>query len=178
MPDHEIVACFAACFGLTCNTVLQGGGDEPVYLPPHAGRSATIIYRLDYSASALHEVAHWSIAGPRRRAQKDFGYPYLAPPRDAVQQALFCALETKTQALEAIFAAAAGVEFTVSTDDLDAHQATAEEQRAAFVRKIGQVIPEMQVWVDTSRDARARVFIDALRRRALKRERRGLTEPD
>jgi elongation factor P hydroxylase len=177
MPDHEIVACFAACLGGGYNTVLQGGGDEPLYLPARGGGPATIIYRHDYAASALHEVAHWCIAGPHRRTLKDFGYAYIAPPRGAAAQARFCALETKTQALEAIFAAAAGVEFTVSTDDLDADPAEAEFQRGEFMRDVMQIIPRTQMWVDTSHDGRARAFVEALRCHARQRAHRCNIEP-
>ena len=59
---------FNDCFAHSCNTRLCGGADEPLYQPAAtpAGFHA-LYYRGDYFASALHEVAHWCIAGAQRR---------------------------------------------------------------------------------------------------------------
>jgi len=116
----DLVRVFDRCFLATYNTCLVGGGEEPVYLPadtdhPHH----RIIFRDDYFASALHEVAHWSIAGPERRLKVDFGYWYNPDGRTAEQQRRFFAVEVKPQALEWLFAKACGYPFRVSTDNIN-----------------------------------------------------------
>jgi elongation factor P hydroxylase len=110
-------------------TVLCGGGDEPLYSPGDVVQPARILYRRDYPASALHEVAHWSIAGHARRRLPDYGYWYLPGPRSAGERAAFFAAEVEAQALEAVFAARCGVRFVVSADDFAA--APAEIERFA-----------------------------------------------
>lgn len=96
-------------------TVLEGGADEPVYLP---GNPHRICYTRDYFRSALHEIAHWCVAGPARRLQEDYGYWYAPDGRDAAQQAEFLAVEVLPQAYEALFSAACGHDFRVSLDNL------------------------------------------------------------
>jgi len=110
---------FEQAFFSSYQTVLKGGAEEPLYQPsekksvPH-----TIYYREDYLASALHEVAHWCLAGEVRRQQLDFGYWYQPDGRTAEEQRLFEKVEVKPQALEWIFSQAAGVSFQVSADNL------------------------------------------------------------
>jgi hypothetical protein len=65
----------------------------------------------------LHELAHWCVASPRRRRLVDYGYAYIAPPRDASAQQRFFASEERNQAVESLFAAAAEFPFRVSCDD-------------------------------------------------------------
>lgn len=80
--------------------------------------SAKIFYRQDYLASALHEVAHWCIAGKARRAAEDFGYWYNPDGRSAAQQNKFELAEVKPQALEWMFSVACRKPFQVSADNL------------------------------------------------------------
>ena len=68
---------------------------------------------------ALHEVAHWCVAGPRRRCLDDYGYWYAPDGRDAAAQAEFLRVEVRPQALEALFCAACNHPFRVSLDNLD-----------------------------------------------------------
>jgi elongation factor P hydroxylase len=110
---------FAECFAAQLDTVLQGGAEEPVYLPAQHGSPARIIYTRDYFRSALHEIAHWCVAGPARRRLPDFGYWYAADGRNAEQQAAFQQVEVRPQALELLFCAAAGHPFRVSLDNLN-----------------------------------------------------------
>lgn len=111
---------FARCFADHWRTRLVGGADEPLYQPARSpGEHCLLHYRADYFASALHEVAHWCIAGQRRRALPDFGYWYAADGRNAQQQQAFEAVEFKPQALEWWFSKACGYPFQVSTDNLD-----------------------------------------------------------
>jgi elongation factor P hydroxylase len=78
-----------------------------------------IFFTRDYFASALHEVAHWCIAGEQRRMQVDYAYWYAPDGRDAKQQASFEQAEIKPQALEWAFSLACNKSFKVSNDNLD-----------------------------------------------------------
>jgi elongation factor P hydroxylase len=125
MLAAHIIGIFNQQFEIPSQTVLVGGGEEPLYLPatylPATSLPATpsqIIFRADYAASALHEVAHWCLAGARRRLLPDYGYWYEAE-RDAQQQARFEQVEGRPQALEWIFSEAAGMPFKVSCDNFD-----------------------------------------------------------
>ncbi len=117
MRDDEIARRFNAAFSRSHGTVLIGGALEPRYLPARGHRPAVIRYTRDYAQSALHELAHWCLAGPRRRTRVDYGYWYLPPPRTPLQQRQFEAVETPVQGLELIMAAATGVRFHVSADN-------------------------------------------------------------
>ena len=109
---------FHDCFLAVFNTRLCGGAAEPLYRPSHAGEPAKIYYREDFPASALHEAAHWCIAGPRRRGLEDYGYWYVPEGRNARQQAAFERVEVRPQALEWHFSLAAGLNFRISIDNL------------------------------------------------------------
>lgn len=77
-----------------------------------------VIFTHDYFASALHEVAHWCIAGESRRAQPDYGYWYAPDGRSETQQRAFEQVEVYPQALEWIFAEACACQFRISVDNL------------------------------------------------------------
>jgi elongation factor P hydroxylase len=110
---------FRACFYQSHGALLIGGYDQPCYLPANHRRKAhQLRYREDYFASALHEAAHWCIAGERRRRMVDFAYWYHPDGRTAAQQRQFEAVEVKPQALEWIFSVAAGARFRLSEDNL------------------------------------------------------------
>jgi elongation factor P hydroxylase len=118
--SERLERVFADCFADKLHTRLQGGADEPLYRPAQQqGDSHVLYYRADYFASALHEVAHWCIAGAERRLQVDFGYWYAPDGRSGVQQKAFEAVESRPQALEWYFAKACGYRFRVSVDNLD-----------------------------------------------------------
>lgn len=111
---------FARCFRASHATLLLGGAGEPLYRPAAgAGDVSRLYYRADYFASALHEAAHWCIAGEARRRLVDFGYWYVGDGRSTAQQRRFEAVEYKPQALEWIFSRACGWRFRVSLDNLD-----------------------------------------------------------
>lgn len=118
----DLSSLFEACFSRAFQTRLEGGGREPLYLPsPEPTRSPhRIIYRADYFASALHEVAHWCVAGARRRMLEDYGYWYAPDGRDADQQIAFEQVEARPQAIEWIFSQACGFDFHLSADNLEA----------------------------------------------------------
>ena len=118
LRSADLEMLFGQCFFARWNTRLDGGGSEPQYLPGTANRPHRLIYRENFFASALHETAHWCIAGEPRRRQVDFGYWYLPDGRDAAAQRAFEAVEARPQALEWVFSVAAGVSFRPSADNL------------------------------------------------------------
>lgn len=115
----EIAGVFNSLFAQRYRVEMIGGAVDPDYLPPTPTTAGCIRYRSDYAHSAMHEAAHWCIAGPQRRRQVDYGYWYQAPPRDEQAQQAFAEVEARVQALEAIFTEAAGLLFRVSIDDVD-----------------------------------------------------------
>ena len=118
LTHSEIAGCFNSALGRAHRTRLIGGGCEPLYLPGGEGWSV-VRFTHDYAASALHELAHWCIAGRLRRAQLDYGYWYRPPPRTKTEQAAFNRVEVSAQALESTLAAVCGLDFRVSVDDPD-----------------------------------------------------------
>ena len=118
MNSAQVQHCFNNCFGENYRLEMRGGATEPIYIPPNADEIGKLIYRSDYASSALHEAAHWCIAGPARRARVDFGYEYLCPPRSPREQVFRS--EYRVQALEWIFSDCAQVVFHPSADNLDA----------------------------------------------------------
>ena len=133
MQHHcdDLVSLFNRCFAVDFNTRLVGGNPEPEYLPADADNSAhRILFTRDYFRSALHETAHWCVAGADRRLLPDFGYWYAPDGRTADQQRVFEQAEVKPQALEWIFCAASGHRFDVSTDNLSGEATDSEPFRA------------------------------------------------
>lgn len=118
--DQRIAEVFARCFARGENCLLCGGADEPLYQPASGEQANTIFYRDDFARSALHEVAHWCIAGEQRRKLLDYGYWYEPDGRSAEQQQQFELVERKPQALEWFFCLASGLPFALSIDNLDA----------------------------------------------------------
>ncbi len=119
--DHlALCRIFDRVFLPTENTRLVHGGDEPVYLPadPHCPWHR-VVFRHDYASSALHEVAHWCIAGSQRRLLMDYGYWYSPDGRSTGRQAQFERVEARPQALEWVFSRACGIPFRPSIDNLD-----------------------------------------------------------
>ncbi len=115
----ELEALFWQRLGQYWHTRLAGGSEEPLYVPPDGAEPALIRYAHDHFRSALHEIAHWCIAGPTRRLQPDYGYWYAPDGRNAEEQALFLQVEEKPQALELLFCGACAHPFCASLDNLD-----------------------------------------------------------
>lgn len=99
-------------------TVLIGGFDEPFYQASINGKIAEIQFSHDYIRSALHELAHWCVAGVERRKTDDYGYWYAQDGRNQQQQDEFFKLEIKPQAIEWAFSIICGVKFEASVDNL------------------------------------------------------------
>lgn len=131
----DLIAIFNRLFAERYNTVLEKGGAEPLYAPAAAQcRHHRLVFRHDYFASAMHEIAHWCIAGAKRREQIDYGYWYAPDGRTKQQQRSFERVEVKPQALEWIFASTAGYRFNVSNDNL----AAGEGSNLAFEQAVYQ----------------------------------------
>ncbi|MYM61987.1 diaminobutyrate-2-oxoglutarate aminotransferase [Pseudomaricurvus sp. HS19] len=137
-----IEEAFHGCFRESENTRLQGGAAEPLYRPARDNEPHCIYYTLDYAASALHEVAHWCVAGEERRRLEDYGYWYAPDGRSEEQQQLFETVEVRPQAMEWIFNTAAGRQFRVSADNLtmglgpsDSFKQAVFEQTRRFCRE-------------------------------------------
>lgn len=117
---QKIELIFGALFGLRFNVELVGGADEPLYQPArNEAERNRIFYRLDYAASALHELSHWCIAGTERRELLDYGYWYAPDGRSEQQQLEFEQVEVKPQALEWLLATACAMPFRLSADNLE-----------------------------------------------------------
>lgn len=110
-----LVTVFNKVFKTTDDTVLRGGAAEPYYEP---GSPSVIHFREDFDRSALHEVAHWCVAGAARRRLPDYGYWYAPDGRNTEQQTAFYNVEVKPQAIEALFCETLEIPFTVSVDNL------------------------------------------------------------
>lgn len=137
----RLEALFFETFTQEFHTLLKGGAEEPFYQAANAGAPAIIHYRHDFVASALHEIAHWCLAGAARRQQDDYGYWYAADGRDLAQQQLFEQVEVKPQALELLFSRACGLPFRVSVDNL----ALPEHDASNFAFKVEQ---QAMAWLE------------------------------
>ncbi len=152
LADHEIAARFNAHAGRVYHAHLQGGADEPLYEPARPGAPALIHYRQDFAQSALHELAHWCIAGAARRALPDYGYWYQPPPRNPAMRARFFAVESRVQGLERLLAHVCGVRFHVSLDDPGSDPQDFEARVAASTR----------AWLMRELPARTQAVLQAL----------------
>ena len=133
--SQEIIEIFNQTFSAQFNTQLIGGGVEPEYVPANRECSYNqLIFRSDFSASALHEIAHWCIAGEDRRRLVDFGYWYRPEGRKPSEQEQFEHVEVKPQALEWLFSLACGQKFTPSVDNLSLQNSVS----AAFEKALKQ----------------------------------------
>lgn len=161
LTDVQIAGCFNRGLGRLHGVRLIGGAAEPLYEPGSEGGIAIIRYTRDYPASALHELAHWCIAGARRRRLPDYGYWYRPPPRTDAEQSAFFRAELPVQALEARLAEAAGLSFRVSVDDLDRANALASSAVKKFEDSVLGLAADM---VTQPVSSRAAAFEEDLRR--------------
>lgn len=159
--DRDLQDIFRACFYAQFNTQLLGGAPEPLYTPANNEQALHIIYyRDDYFSSALHEIAHWCIAGEKRRGQVDYGYWYTPDGRTAQQQASFELLEEKPQALEWAFSIACDIPFSVSIDNLnaqnEANEAYLSQQQQQFTQAVNK---QLRRYINEGFPARAKTFL-------------------
>lgn len=118
------------------NTVLIGGFSEPFYQPVQQNQPAQIQFTRDYFRSALHELAHWCVAGEERRKLADYGYWYAPDGRNQAQQTLFFKSEVVPQAFEWALCLVCGVKFDVSVDNLNAATSGVEDFKQAVYEKL------------------------------------------
>ena len=152
---HQVMRLFNQEFAESDTTELIGGAAEPYYEPGSLNR---IYFRADYVRSALHEVAHWCVAGRRRRRLADYGYWYSPDGRDAKQQQAFFAVEARPQAVERCFCEAIGIPFSPSVDNVGAQ--IEPQQLRRFEARIEEWCNQFE---RTGLPLRAARFITALR---------------
>ncbi|SIO92959.1 elongation factor P hydroxylase [Vibrio spartinae] len=131
---QDLINMFNRTFAERYQTRLVSGDDEPIYLP--ADDSVPyhrIIFAHGFYASALHEIAHWCVAGPERRMLEDFGYWYEPDGRTREVQAAFELVEIRPQAYEWILSVSADFPFSVSCDNLNGDF---EPDRLQFMAKV------------------------------------------
>lgn len=141
MEHHysDLITIFNQAFYDEFNTRLELGAGEPIYLPAdnlpadNKVNYHRILFANGYYASALHELAHWCVAGAKRREQEDYGYWYQPDGRTAEVQQAFEAVEVRPQAYEWILSVSAGFPFTVSCDNL---HGDFEPDRLAFMQQV------------------------------------------
>ena len=119
--SEDIIALFNQTFFDAYNTKLVRGEDEPIYLPAtDSVPYHQIVFAHGFYASAMHEIAHWCVAGPKRRLLEDFGYWYEPDGRTELVQAEFEKVEIRPQSYEWILSVSvSGVPFSVSCDNLN-----------------------------------------------------------
>ncbi len=155
----DLETLFKQCFYKEYKTLLIGGADEPLYSPATSSDEPhRLYYRADYFASALHEIAHWCIAGAQRRQQEDWGYWYCPDGRSPDQQRAFEAVEIKPQAVEWMLSVAAAAPFRISSDNL-LGMANNIEEGGDFYRA---VTAQVQCYRQASLPPRANQFLLAL----------------
>ena len=160
MTHHyqDLISIFDSAFFERFNTKLELGGDEPIYLPANDKCSYhKIVFARGYYASALHEIAHWCVAGPDRRLLEDFGYWYEPDGRTAEIQSEFEKVELRPQAYEWILAQSANFPFNVSCDNL---HGDFEPDRLTFMTKVHH---EVRSILQQGLPPRVRLLSDALR---------------
>ena len=155
----DLIALFDGLFGASEGTRLERGGKEPLYLPRDGACAFDrVVFAHGFFSSALHEIAHWCVAGPARRRLVDYGYWYRPDGRTTEEQREFEHVEVKPQALEWIFATAAGSRFNFSADNL----AGAAEPGPSWLAFQAAVAAQARAYVEGALPARARAFASAL----------------
>ena len=153
----DLISLFNALFLDELNTELVSGDGEPIYLPAHESREHhQIVFAHGFFASALHEIAHWCVAGPERRLLEDFGYWYKPDGRTATEQALFEQVEIKPQAYEWILSRSAGKRFHFSADNLSEGLGASDQFKESVVKQI-------QLTLTQGMNPRLKALSDALR---------------
>ncbi|MBV1911493.1 MAG: elongation factor P hydroxylase [Kangiellaceae bacterium] len=155
-PNIEaLVEVFDQLFLKTENTRLIIGAEEPFYRASINNKPAVIYSRENFYSSALHEIAHWCIAGSRRRTIDDFGYWYEPDGRDEQQQVLFERVEVKPQAIELCLSKAAGHQFNFSADNLSSSVGISKNFKSAVESQAKQ-------YLESSLPIRAQRLFDTL----------------
>jgi elongation factor P hydroxylase len=148
---------FSRLFRFSERTVLvRATTSDPVFFPQCELREyAEIHFANDFFSSALHEIAHWLIAGRERRNKLDYGYWYKPDGRDQLEQAHFEKFEARNQGLEWILSVAADHEFHISADNLNGDETCCE----TFARAI-QV--NALAFIERGFEGRIKTIVEAL----------------
>ncbi|MFT2092431.1 elongation factor P hydroxylase [Paraglaciecola sp. 2405UD69-4] len=155
---QDLIRLFNDSFAESEQTVLVKGKDEPIYIPASKTcEKHQIVFAHGYFASALHEIAHWCIAGKARRLLEDYGYWYCPDGRNEQEQAEFEKVEVKPQAIEWAFSLACGKSFRVSTDNLNGAPVDSEAFQAAVKQQLAW-------YLQHGFPPRAQHFIEVLQR--------------
>ncbi len=153
----ELIALFNQLFKDSLNTILVKGDDEPIYLPADEENDHhRVIFAHGFYASALHEIAHWCVAGPERRKLVDFGYWYKPDGRTADEQAEFERVEVRPQAFEWLMSQAAGHKFHFSADNLSSDIGASDR----FQKDVQQMVHDL---LDKGLPERVGLLVTALR---------------
>lgn len=133
----DIIGIFNRTFEQEYNTKLVKGGEEPLYVPANDRVPYHAIYfARGFYSSALHEIAHWLVAGKERRKLEEFGYWYEPDGRSAQRQREFEKVEVKPQAIEWILATAAGFRYFASSDNLDGNPGDTQPFKQAVYEQV------------------------------------------
>ncbi|TDQ57428.1 hypothetical protein EDC45_1489 [Mesocricetibacter intestinalis] len=134
---NDIINIFNQCFAQDYNTRLVKGGEEPIYIPANEKVPYHAIYfARGFYSSALHEIAHWLVAGAARRQLEDFGYWYEPDGRNQQQQREFEKVEVKPQAIEWILSVAAGFRYFASLDNLNGNPGDSQPFKQAVYAQV------------------------------------------
>lgn len=152
----DLIELFNHLFESSENTRLVRGDAEPIYIPASTNCAYhQVVFAHGYFSSALHELAHWCVAGKERRLVLDYGYWYAPDGRDSQQQVEFEKVEIKPQALEWIFSKCCGKKFNVSTDNLNGVETDSQLFKTSVYQQVLQ-------YCDVGLPARAKKLCDRL----------------
>ena len=141
MNDNDLCTNLISIFENLLPTLnIIGGADEPYYQAPKENEKAKIFFKENYPRSLLHEMAHYCLAGQRRRKLDDYGYWYSPCGRNADEQSLFEKVEARPQGLEKAICEAIGIEFSPSLDDFSGRPAS-----KTFLNKLEESYNEMRI---------------------------------
>lgn len=118
---------------------IQGGAEEPFYKAATEDQKAILYFRDNYVRSCLHELAHYCLAGDRRRKLDDFGFWYFPCGRTEEEQIQFEKVEARPQGLEKVMCEAMGIKFSPSLDDFSGRPASSE-----FLKNLESAYQEMK----------------------------------
>lgn len=136
---EKLLDCLNPWLQTQWQTQLVAAEYEPLYLPANtASEYHQIQFAHGYFNSALHELAHWCVAGTERRLLVDFGYWYEPDGRTAQQQKLFETVEVKPQAIEWHFSLSVGRVFGISVDNLSGEPTDTKLFKEAVAEKAQQ----------------------------------------
>ena len=157
---QKLITLFNDLFIETYNTERVLGGGEPIYLPADDTHvHHRLIFAHGFFNSALHEIAHWCVAGSERRMSEDFGYWYEPDGRSLDQQKAFEKVEVAPQSIEWILAKSCGRRFRVSADNLSLLESGVQHYDKAFKNNIWK---EVQRRFDEGLPERVKLLSDRL----------------